>query len=120
MVSCTILAVDDEEGTLVIGDNFQMPRIGIVMQIGPTKNEVAQAAAKGGLEIGFGEGVFRLARGNDCALTKTARSQKSGTLPRLWVETSMMRPSSRKAFRSAMICSSVVTSTPLKGSSSRR
>ncbi|MNV78612.1 hypothetical protein D3C71_1721090 [compost metagenome] len=52
-------------------------------------------------------------------LTKTVRSQKSGTLPRLWVETSMTRPSSRRALSNVMICSSVVTSTPVKGSSSR-
>ena len=51
--------------------------------------------------------------------TSTVRSQNSGTLPRLWVETRITQPSSRNAFSSSMMASSVFTSTPVKGSSSR-
>jgi hypothetical protein len=49
----------------------------------------------------------------------TARSQNRGTEPRLCVATSITRPSARNSFNSATIESSVVTSTPVKGSSSR-
>ena len=41
-------------------------------------------------------------------LISTTWSQKSGTLPRLWVETSMTWPSSRSARNSVMIASSVL------------
>ena len=37
-------------------------------------------------------------------LSSTVRSQNSGTLPRLWVETSITRPSSRRSRSSATIC----------------
>jgi hypothetical protein len=36
-------------------------------------------------------------------LISTARSQNSGTLPRLWVETSITRPSARRSLSSSMI-----------------
>ncbi|MDT4864918.1 hypothetical protein FQZ97_996940 [compost metagenome] len=47
------------------------------------------------------------------------RSQNSGTEPRLWVETSMTLPSSRSERSRATMASSVLTSTPVNGSSSR-
>src|SRR5690606_21081501 len=52
-------------------------------------------------------------------LTRTVRSQNSGTEPRLWVETSITLPSSRSARSNSTMASSVLTSTPVKGSSSR-
>ena len=52
-------------------------------------------------------------------LMRIAWSQYSGTDPRLWVEISITRPSSRSSVRSRTIASSVVTSTPVNGSSSR-
>jgi hypothetical protein len=68
------------------------------------EHEVAQHAAKGFGEIGRCEGGFGRTVASTVPLIRTTRSQNSGTEPRLWVETSMIRPSSRSSFISSMIC----------------
>ena len=51
--------------------------------------------------------------------TSTTWSQKSGTLPRLWVETSIRWPCALSSRSRSMMAVSVLTSTPVNGSSSR-
>lgn len=62
-----ILAVD-HEGTLVIGNHLHPARIGIVMQFRTAQHEVAQAAAKGLLQVLLVEGIRRLAGRQNRAL----------------------------------------------------
>ena len=52
-------------------------------------------------------------------LISAAWSQNSGTLARLWVDTRIRWPASRSPDRMPVIARSVLTSTPVKGSSSR-
>ena len=91
-------------------------RVLIFMQCCSARCQVTQNTA----------GFFRIARVNTSSvgrrrtvpLMRIVRSQ-TGTEPRLCVETRMIWPSVAKVRIRAMICSSVWTSTPVKGSSRR-
>ena len=65
------------------------------------------------------ECIFRLPAAITVRLIITTWSQKSGTEPKLWVETKIKWPSARNWRRSSTMAFSVLTSTPVKGSSSK-
>jgi len=108
------------EGAFVVRDDAHLAVVvAVVVQIAAGQCEMSQDAAKGPFKVVAGKVVSVGPWASTVPLTSTVRSQNSDTDPRLCVETSMTRPSSLNSRKSVMIFSSVWTSTPVNGSSSR-